>query len=69
VKKLYLSEKPASRVARALQDISGENVSEVLPALRSIFFPDHEPSGAVLEAIGKFVATLRLSGRSVSVHY
>jgi len=69
VKKLYLSEKPALQVARALQDLSGESVTEVLPSLQSISFFGHEPSEAILEAIGKFIATLQLSGRSVSVHY
>ena len=69
VKKLYLSENPASRVACALQGLSDERVTEMLPALQSISFFGHEPSGAILEAIGKFVATLQLSGRTVSVHY
>jgi len=68
VKKLYLSEKPALRVSRALQALSGEYV-EVLPALRDISFPSHKPSGVILEAIWKFVATPQLSGRSVSIHY
>jgi len=69
VKKLYLSEIPALRVARALQDLSDERVTEVLPALQDISFVGHEPSGAILEVFGKFVATLQLSGRSVSVHH
>jgi len=69
VKKLYLSEKPALGVARALQGLSGEKVMEVLPALQNISFIGHEPLGATLEAIGNFVSTLQLSGRSVSVHY
>jgi len=68
VKKVYLSEKPALRVARALQGLSGEKVASMLPALQSISFIGHEPSGATLDAIGNFVATLQLSGRSVSVH-
>ena len=69
VKKLYLSEKLALRVARALQGLSGDKVTEVLPALQNISFLGHEPSGDILKAIGKFNATLQLSGRSVSVHY
>ena len=69
VKKLYLSEKPALQVARALQGLSGERVTGVLPSLQTISFFGHEPSDAILEAIGKFIGTLQLSGRSVSVHY
>ena len=74
VKRLSLSGKLALRVARALQDVSGEEVTEVLPALRDISIFGHEPSpgeqsGAILEALRKFLATLHLSGRCVSVHY
>ena len=73
VKQLYLYGRLALRVARALQDVSGEEVTEVLPALQniSIFGYGDEPSEerAILEALRKFLATLHLSGRCVSVHY
>jgi hypothetical protein len=69
VKKLYLSERPAFRVARALQGLSGERVTEVLPALQDISILGNEPLGPILEAFEKFVATLQASGRSVSIHY
>ena len=69
VKKLYLSPKPALRVARSLKGLSGERATVVLPALQHITFLRHEPPGATLKAIRKFVATLQLSSRSVSVHH
>jgi hypothetical protein len=70
VKKLYLSGKPTFRVVHALQGIiSVEMATEVLPALQNISFSGYESSGAIQEAIGNLVATLQLSGRSVSVHY
>ena len=71
VKKLYLYKKLAFPVLCALQGLYSDNVTGLLPALSDIYFPSHEsmePSGAILEAIGEFVATLQLSGRSVSVH-
>jgi hypothetical protein len=69
VKKLYLSERPALRVACALEGLSGERVTEVLPALQDISILGHEPSVAILKAFGKFVATPQASGCSVSIHY
>jgi len=49
--------------------LSGERVTEVLPALQNISFIGHKPSEATLKAIGNFIATLQLSGCSVSVQY
>ena len=70
VKKLYLSGKPALRVALALRGLlSVERVTQVLPALQNITFLEYELSGAILEAIENLVTTLQLSGRSVSLHY
>jgi len=69
VKNLYLSDRLALYVARALQGLSGESVTEVLPTLQNIFLPGLKRSGAVHKAIGQFVAARQLSGRSVSVLY
>jgi hypothetical protein len=68
VKNLYLSDQLVPYVARALQGLSGERVTEVLPALQNIFLPRLKPAGAVLKIIGKFLAARQLSGRTVSVH-
>ena len=68
VKNLYLSDQLVPYVARALQGLSGERVTEVLPALQNIFLPGLKPAGAALKIIGKFLAARQLSGRTVSVH-
>lgn len=66
VKNLYLSEGIMLSVAHALQELSGESVTEVLPALQNIFL--EEPQGPVQEAIGAFIAARQLSGHPIVVH-
>jgi len=56
-------------VAPALQELSGERVTEVLPALENLFLEERLPSGPVKEAIQKFIATRQLSGCPVTVHH
>ena len=68
VKNLYLSEGIMLSVAHALQELSGESVTEVLPALQNIFLEGLQPSGPVQEAIGTFIAARQLSGHPVVVH-
>jgi len=63
VKGLYLSKEVALRVASALQELSEERVTEVLPALQDIFVDGLEPSGLVQEVFHKFVTA---RGRQVS---
>jgi hypothetical protein len=65
VKDLYLSDKVALRVAPALQELSEEQVTDVLPALQDIFIHRLEPSGLVQEGFQKFI-TVR--GQQVSSH-
>jgi len=68
VKNLYLSEEIMLSVARALRELSGESVTEVLPALQDIFLEGVEPLGPVQEAIGTFVAARQLHGNLIAVH-
>jgi len=58
-------------VAPALQEISGERGTEVLPALQNLFLRTYgwQPSGPVKVAIGEFMATRQLYGHPVAVHY
>jgi hypothetical protein len=56
-KHLYLSKKLVPLIAPSLQELVGERVTEVLPALQNLFLEELHPSGAVEEDIGKFVAT------------
>jgi len=69
VKDLVLSEDSVPFVAPALQELSGERVTEVLPALQNLFFTGPKPSGPVKEALGKFIAARQLSGCPVTVHH
>jgi hypothetical protein len=58
-------------VAPALQELAGGGATEVLPALQNLFLRTYgwQPSGPVKEAIERFIATRRLCGRPVTVHY
>jgi len=69
VKGLGLSTDSVPFVAPALQELSGERVTEVLPALQNLFLTGPQPSGPVMEAIGKFTAARQLSGCPVTVHH
>ena len=64
---LYISQEFAPRIGPVLQELAGEGVTEVLPALRTLFLEDLPPSGPVLETIGQFVAARKLAGHPVSV--
>jgi hypothetical protein len=69
VKDLVLSEKSVPLVAPSLEYLAEEGVAEVFPELQSLCLEGPRPSGSLQEAIGRFVATRQLSGRSVVVHY
>ena len=57
-------------IAPALQDLTGERVMEVLPALRSLVVTDSssDPSGSVRHAIEPFITARHLFYRPVAVH-
>jgi hypothetical protein len=67
VKSLYLSRVNVRRIAFALQELVGERVAEVLPALQTLFLEDLNLSGPVQEAIWSFVSGRQFSGRPVAV--
>jgi hypothetical protein len=69
VKNLYLSQEFVPRIAPYLQELDGGRTTEVLPALQTLYLEDIHPSGAVGEAIEKFVATRQLSNIPVAVSY
>ena len=70
VKNLYLSKKVALCVASALQELSKERVTGLLPALQDIFIDGLQPSGLVHEVFHKFVTTRgrQVSGLPVALH-
>ena len=61
VKDFYICQEFAPRIAPALQELVRRSVTEVLPALRSLFFEEELPSGPVQKAIGEFVVARRAS--------
>ena len=67
VKDLFVSKDFAPCVVLVLQELLGERVTEVLPALQALFLEEPLPSGPVLEIIGKFVAARQLAGHPISV--
>jgi hypothetical protein len=68
VRELVLSEDLVPLVAPALQELTGERVTEVLPALQNIFLRGPRISGPVKKALKVFTTARRLSGRPVTVH-
>jgi hypothetical protein len=65
VKDLCLSRKVALHVMQALQALSVERATEVLPALHNLFIEGLESSGQ--EAVEQFVATRQHAGHPVAV--
>jgi len=69
VKDLVLSEKSFRLVAPALDELDGESVTEVLPALQNVITQGPQPSEPDNKAIGKFIATRQLLGSPVTVQH
>jgi hypothetical protein len=71
VKVLVLRGQLFQLVAPALGELIGESVTEVLPALQTIFVEDLLLSGLSIwqKEIGRFVTARQTSGRPVAVHY
>ena len=67
VKTLYLCKKIAEFISSALQELVGESVASVFPALESIFLEEPEPSRPVQDAFRQFIAARQLSGHPVAV--
>ena len=70
VKDLHMSQEIVPRITAALRElVAGESVTEVLPALCSIFLEEPLPLGPVEEAIGQFVAARQLAGNITVSHW
>jgi hypothetical protein len=67
VKDLYVSSEFTPRIAPALQELVGERVTEVLPALQRLFLEEPPLSGPVPKAIGKFVAARQFTSHPIAV--
>jgi hypothetical protein len=69
VKSLHLCQAIVPLIAPALQELIGESVAGVLPALQTLFLEDPDLSGPVQEAIGSFVSGRQFSSHPVAVSH
>jgi hypothetical protein len=69
VEHLYISRRFTPLIAPSLQELVGERVTEVLPALQTLFLVEPLPSGPAQEAIGQFVAARQLACHPVAVSF
>ena len=67
VKNLYLSEKFASLITPALQELTGGSTAEVLPSLQNIFLEELQPLGTVQASIQQFAATRQVTSHHIAV--
>ncbi len=67
VKSLYVDERLGPSVAQVLQELAGERIMEVLPALHDLFLEGLQPSGSVQEALKPFVAARQCSNHPVVI--
>jgi hypothetical protein len=58
-----------SLILPALQELTGERATEVLPALDSLYLEGYPPSGSDQQAIESFVAARQHSDHPVAVHH
>ena len=69
LKDLHVSREFLPRIAPAFQELAGEPVTEVLPALQILFLEEVNPSGPVREAMDKFFAARHLAGHPITVSH
>ncbi len=67
VKNLYLSKQLAPRIAPALQELTGDRTTEVLPSLENVFLEGFLPSEPVQEGIRQFISARQLTNRPVAI--
>jgi hypothetical protein len=68
VKNLYLSNELMPSVMHALNELSGERVTEVLPSLQDIFVEGFKPGEHIQETMKPFIAARQLFGHPVAIH-
>ena len=69
VKDFYISSEFMPRIPPVLQELVGERVTEVLPALQTIFLGEIFTSRPVQEAIEQFVAARQITGHPVGISH
>ena len=69
VQELHIHNELRPLVARALQELTTEMATEVLPTLRNLFLKGPSPSGSIQEDIQKFITARQHSNHPVKVHW
>ena len=69
VKKFYICEESAQRIAPALQELPDESMVSLLPALESLFLECPQQSGPVQEVFDRFVSARWRFGHPVTVSH
>ena len=67
VQNLYISKKLGPLITPALQMLTGERVTEVLPELRTLSLKEPQPSRSVMQTIQPFITARRLSDHHVAI--
>ena len=67
VKNLYLSKQFASLIAPALQELTGERTTEVLPALKNVLLEWFRPLEPLQEDVARFIFARRLTDYPVAI--
>ena len=67
VRSLYVSERLVYPVTRALQGLTEQMATEVLPVLRTLFLEELVPSGPVHEAMKPFATARQLAHQPVVI--
>ena len=67
VKSLYISRDFVPRIAPAFQELVGERVTEVLPALQTFFYQGTIPLRHVQQNVEQFVAARQLAGQPIAI--
>ena len=72
VNNLYISHELAPRIVPALQELTGERVTEVLPVLQTLLLPElqqWEHASPARKIINQFVAVRQLSNHPIAVSH
>jgi hypothetical protein len=67
VRTLHISQDLKSFIVSALQKLTGEQVTEVLPALSSLYLQGHEPSRSEQKALEPFITARQTSNHPVTI--
>ena len=69
MQRLHIDSNLVPLVARALQELTGESVTEVLPSLHTLVFKGSSPSGSMQKDIQGFIAARQNSDHPVHVEW